>query len=477
MSMINRVRFAPSPTGYLHLGGLRTALFNYLHARSTGGKFILRIEDTDRTRFVPGAVDNLLEVFKWLGLEFDEGPHLGGECVPYVQSERLDIYRKHVDMLSASGKAYRCFCTAERLEQMREAQTASGQNPMYDRKCRNISAEESTRRAQSEPYVIRMSIPDSGEVTFIDGVRGEVSFDNSTIDDQVLMKSDGFPTYHLANVVDDHLMGVDCVIRGEEWLISTPKHIHLYDFFGWDKPRFYHLPLLLNKDRSKLSKRQGDVAVEDYRAKGYLPQALINYTALLGWHPSDDREIFTLPELIQAFSLDRTNKAGAVFDVDKLNWVNKQHLNMLSPEEFLLMAAPYIPDGFEFASEAGQKLLVWLREGIDKITDIPARLSPFFWDWTTEPEPEVAEMLKVETSKKVYSSVLTQKGQITEWNAEVFKNIVNLSGKTAGVKGKDLWMAVRAAATGSLHGPEMALIALRMGKDKFFDYIEKADMY
>ncbi len=347
-----RVRFAPSPTGYLHVGGLRSALYNYLFARRGGGRFILRIEDTDQTRKVEGAVENLLAAFAWLGLEFDEGPFQGGAHGPYVQSQRLTIYREHITELARDGHAYPCFCSAQTLESMRAAQQASGHVPMYDRRCRAITPEVAHARVESgEPHVWRMAVPRLGSVTIDDAIRGMVKFDTETIDDQVLVKSDGFPTYHLANVVDDHGMRISHVIRGEEWLPSTPKHVLLYQFFGWESPQFAHLPLLLNPDRSKMSKRMGDVAVEDYRKKGILPQALLNFVALLGWHPADDREIFTVEELIREFSLERVAKAGAIFDIAKLEWMNGEHLRLL-PDEAALDYLMGFADGLPVNREA-----------------------------------------------------------------------------------------------------------------------------
>jgi len=312
-----RVRFAPSPTGYLHVGGLRTALFNFLFARHSGGKFILRIEDTDRARYVEGAVDNLINTLRWAGLDYDEGPSAGGELGPYVQSERLEIYDEHVRILLESGAAYRCFCSPERLETMRKEQEKKKLQPKYDRTCLRLSPKEiEDNLTANKPFVVRMKVPDDATIRFSDIVRGEVEFSTERVDDQVLLKSDGYPTYHLANVVDDHLMKISHVIRGEEWLPSTPKHVLLYEAFGWEMPVFAHLPLLLNPDRSKLSKRQGDVAVEDYRDKGYLKEALVNFVALLGWNPGDAREIFSLKELEKEFSLDKVNKSGAVFNVE-----------------------------------------------------------------------------------------------------------------------------------------------------------------
>lgn len=326
-----RVRFAPSPTGYLHVGGLRTALYNYLFAKKHGGAFLLRIEDTDRTRYVEGAVENLIRTLGWAGLRFDEGPGVGGDRGPYVQSERLPLYRDHAEQLIRDGHAYYAFDTAEELEAMKAEQERLKLTPKYDRRALKLSpAEVDAKRASGVPYVIRLLVPDATTVVIDDVVRGRVEFESAMIDDQVLLKSDGYPTYHLANVVDDHLMGVTHVIRGEEWLSSTPKHVLLYRAFGWDLPVFAHLPLLLNPDRSKLSKRQDDVAVEDYMRRGYLPDALLNFIAFLGWNPGDEREIFSLQELVEEFTLDRVGKSGAVFNIEKLDSVNKHYIKTAS---------------------------------------------------------------------------------------------------------------------------------------------------
>ena len=354
-----RVRFAPSPTGFVHLGSLRTALYNYLFARHHNGTFILRIEDTDQARYTEGAVENLLTTLQWAGLDYDEGPEKNGSYGPYYQSQRRDIYNKYVDQLLTAGNAYRCFCSAERLQKIREAQIASKETPKYDGLCRNLSVQESEGRAANESFVVRLKIPESGETIVRDIIRGEVIFQNELIDDQVLIKSDGFPTYHLANVVDDHLMQISHVIRGEEWLLSMPKHILLYDYLGWEKPQFAHLPLLLNEDRSKLSKRQGDVAVEDYRKKGYLPQALVNFVALLGWNRGDDQEMFSLEELVESFSLERVSKAGAIFNREKLDWMNGIYLREIPEEEYVSYALAELKNaGLNTGNDAKNKLIV-----------------------------------------------------------------------------------------------------------------------
>jgi glutamyl-tRNA synthetase len=323
-----KTRFAPSPTGYLHVGGLRTALYAYLFAKKEGGKFILRIEDTDQARSVEGAQENLIRTLEWIGIHPDEGPTLDGKEIgpngPYIQSHRKELYKENCQKLLESGHAYRCFCTKERLDEMRAKQVERKQAPMYDRHCLDLADSEIQEKiAANVEHVIRLKMPYE-LIKFKDSIRGNLQFDGKTIDDQVLMKSDGMPTYHLANVVDDHFMEITHVIRGEEWLPSSPKHIALYQAFGWEPPQFAHIPLLLNEDRSKLSKRQGDVAVEQYIENGYLREAIINFIVFLGWNPGDgeEREIFTLEELENVFSLEKVHKSGAIFDIEKLDWFN-----------------------------------------------------------------------------------------------------------------------------------------------------------
>jgi glutamyl-tRNA synthetase len=335
-----RTRFAPSPTGYLHVGGLRTALYSYLYARQNDGDFLLRIEDTDQKRYVEGAVEAIENSLKFFGLEWDEGP--------FFQSQRTEMYLKAADELLAKGLAYKCYCTSERLEKMREEQQAKKLPPKYDRHCLGKAEQEGT-------FVIRQLIPDE-EITFTDLVRGEVSFHGKDIDDQVLVKSDGFPTYHLANVVDDHDMKISHVIRGEEWLPSTPKHLWLYRAFGWEAPVFSHLPLLLNADKSKLSKRQGDVAAEDYIKKGYLKEAMINFIAFLGWNPGSEKELFTMPELIKEFSIERVQKAGAVFNVEKLDWLNGLYIREKSALEIATLILPRLNETDWFKNTAYKDL-------------------------------------------------------------------------------------------------------------------------
>jgi glutamyl-tRNA synthetase len=332
------VRFAPSPTGYLHVGGARTALFNFLFARHHGGIFVLRIEDTDQKRFQAEALQEIFTSLKWLGLQWDEGPDAGGECGPYFQSQRTEIYRCHAEQLLAAGKAYRCFCSEERLTGMREEQEKAkmAHGSGYDRHCRLLpETEVQALLAADTPHVVRLKVPDKRAVVFNDLIRGEIAYDSAQLDDLVLLKSDGFPTYHLANVVDDHLMQITHVLRGDEWIASTPKHILIYEAFSWQPPLFAHMPVILAADGGKLSKRRGAASVLDYQRNGILPQTLVNFLALLGWAPGADREIMTMDEMITAFSLDRVAPKSAVFDETKLEWMNGQYLQQLSNDLLL----------------------------------------------------------------------------------------------------------------------------------------------
>jgi len=378
-----RTRLAPSPTGYIHIGTLRTALFDYFLAKQTGGQFVLRIEDTDQTRLVEGSLQNLLETFKRVGIEPDEGPVLQddgstiekGDHGPYVQSQRLDLYKPYVDKLIEQGRAYQCFCSKERLDEMREKQRATKQSPKYDRQCCGLSSDEIKSKIEAgESYVVRMKVPE-GETEFDDVVRGKVKFQNSDVDDQVILKSDGFPTYHLAVVVDDALMNITHIVRGEEWLSSTPKHIMLYEMLGFDLPVFAHVPLLLNPDKTKLSKRQGDVAVEDYLNKGYLPEALLNFIGTLGFNPTGDREIYTFDELIEMFDLSKVKKSGAVMNVEKLDWMNNQYILKLDRDDLIERAKPFVSHDLE-NDMVGRALMIE-RDRVNRLDELQEKLEPY----------------------------------------------------------------------------------------------------
>jgi glutamyl-tRNA synthetase len=376
-----RVRFAPSPTGALHLGSLRTALFNWLAARSSGGAFILRIEDTDQGRYVPGSEAQIVESLRWLGLEWDEGPEVGGPHAPYVQSLRSDVYREHGERLAACGAAYWCTCTPERLDEMRKAQRTAGQPTRYDRRCLGRVEAVAGERAASMPAVLRQRMPE-GEARWDDLIRGEVSFANADVDDSVLLKSDGFPTYHLANVVDDHLMAVTHVIRAEEWIPSTPKHLALYAAFGWEPPRFAHVPVVLGEDRLKLSKRRGARNVLEYRDLGYLPAALANAMALLGWSSGTEEEVFTLAELAERFSIERVNPAPAVFDPKRLDALQGLHVRRLDPAELAALLEPWLP-GLSAAQRLA--LVPLLQERIVCLGDAADLAAPLLGDAPWEP--------------------------------------------------------------------------------------------
>jgi glutamyl-tRNA synthetase len=344
--MQTRVRYAPSPTGLQHIGGVRTALFNYLFARATGGAFILRVEDTDRARTTPEAVQNLYDTFSWLGVRWDEGPDVGGPCAPYVQSERGELYKAKAAELVAKGRAYPCFCSAERLDALRVEQEKAKAPVGYDGACRSIDPSEAARRvAAGERHVIRLMIPKEAATSFSDALLGAIEWKNADVNpDPVLLKSDGYPTYHLANVVDDHEMGITHVMRAQEWLPSTPIHIMLYSAFGWKPPVFCHLPMVMGQDGKKLSKRHGATSVDEFRKAGYLPEALLNYVGMLGASYEEGRDILSLEEMGQLFSIDKLNKAPAVFDYKKLEWFNGQYIRMKPDAELARLVAPYLAE-------------------------------------------------------------------------------------------------------------------------------------
>ena len=480
-----RLRLAPSPTGFLHLGNLRTALFGFLLAKKMGGDFILRIEDTDQKREVEGAVDSLIKVLDWVGIAFDEGPHKGGECGPYIQSQRLDIYKKHIDELLAEGKAYRCFCSAGRLEEMRNEQAANKQAPRYDRACRNLNQEEIDKKiAPGEKIVVRQAMPLEGEVKVFDELRGEIVFKASDLEDHVLIKSDGVPTYQFASVADDHLMGISHITRGEEWLPSFPKNVLLYQAFGWEVPKFIHLPLILNKTGGKLSKRQGDVFVEDYKDKGYLPEALINFCALLGWHPKNDKEIFTLDELKSEFNIEGLGASPAVFDIEKLDYYNGHYIRQKEVNELTKLCLPYLTElendnekfktifGTETSFDFIKKVVGLEQERLVKLSDIKEKVSFFF----VEPEYEADLLIwKSLTDEQVKNNLIELKEKI-EALADFEKIETEILSwiKEAEKKNGDYLWPLRVALTGLKASPGPFEVALVLGKDKVIIRVEKA---
>ena len=474
-----RVRFAPSPTGYLHIGGLRTALYNYLFAKNQNGKLVLRIEDTDRKRLVEGAVENLIDTLNWAGIYFDEGPDIGGECAPYLQSERLHIYKELVEKLVLEGKAYYCFCSPERLEKLKEEQQKLKlPQAKYDKHCTHLSHNEITENLKSNiPFVIRLNVKPDQKIIFNDVIRETVEFDTNNIDDQVLLKSDGFPTYHLANVVDDHLMEITHVIRGEEWLSSTPKHIILYDYFGWEKPIFAHLPLLLNSDKSKLSKRQGDVAVEDYRDKGFLKEALINFVALLGWNFGDDKEFYEMDELIEKFSLERVHKAGAVFNLEKLNWLNYEHLRRKPDNEVLKMLRVEI-DKSEFSNnnyfdEYLVKVISAMKERVSFVREYLTKSPYFFHAPETYEEQNLNKRWK-EDSAELLDKLKISFEKLVNPSKEDFEKALDEIASQLNINKGKLVHPLRIAISGVGEGPGVYDIVSILGKDETISRIKTA---
>ena len=486
-----RDRFAPSPTGNVHVGSLRTALYNYLFAQKNNGQFLLRLEDTDRTRYEEGAVENLLDALMVTGVVPDEGLFeedgkiiQKGDCGPYIQSERLDIYKKYIDQLLENGQAYDCFCTKERLDEVREKQKAAGETPRYDGHCRNLPREEvEARVAAGEPCVIRLKLPEDHVVAFDDAVRGRIEINTNDLDDQVLIKTDGFPTYHFAVVVDDHLMGITHVIRGEEWLPSTPKHVYLYECFGWEQPQYVHLSNILNDDHKKLSKRQGDVSVGDFLKKGYLPEALINFLALLGWSPENEQEIFSMDELIEAFDLSRINKSGAVFDRAKLDWMNAHYIKELPIEELTGRMIPYLLDAGYITEVDVQNRMPWLekvgelmRERLNYFAQVPEETKMLFDRNFEITDPESIDILKEETVPVLFNALvekITESDVVDTERAKAILKEIQKEYKAEKIKGKMLYMPTRIMLTGEMHGPDLTLIMDVLGKEELLLRLER----
>jgi len=474
-----RVRFAPSPTGYLHVGGLRSALYNYLFAKNLNGKLILRIEDTDQTRLVEGAKESLLNSLKWGGIDYDEGPDKDGGFGPYTQSERTELYRKYVAILEDKGFAYKCFCTKDDLEKIREEQMALTGQIGYDRRCRKLSENEVQKRIDNgKKYTIRLKVPLTDElVEYEDLVFGKISVVSKTIDDQVLMKNDGFPTYHLANVVDDHLMNISHVIRGEEWNPSTPKHIVLYNAFGWTPPKFAHLPLLVNSEKKKLSKRHGDVSVSSFKDKGILKETLINFVSLLGWHSSDDREFFTIEELIKEFSFARVSKSPAVFDYVKLNWMNSQYIKDLETSKLAELYKPFFEEANIDISDNNKYLkIVEVSKGrVEVLNQVVGVTEDFFFEDKIIIEDEKAkELINEESTKLIFAEFIKNIDSADNFDGATVKSFINNLGKENKVKGKFLWMPFRIALTGKMKGFDLDQLIDIFGKEKTLRRIKES---
>ena len=463
-----RTRYAPSPTGYMHIGNLRTALYEYLIARRSGGQFILRIEDTDQQRLVEDSVEVIFHNLKLVGLNYDEGP--------YYQSERLELYSPYAEELVEKGEAYYCFCSKERLEKLKEEQIKKGEFPHYDNCCRNLAKEEIERNlALKLSYVIRQKTPQTGKTAFADAVYGRVEVENSEIEDQILLKSDGFPTYNFANVIDDHLMEITHVVRGSEYLTSTPKYNLIYEAFGWNIPTYVHLPLILNEEGQKLSKRLGDKSFEDLINEGYLAEAVINFIALLGWSPRDEREFFTLKELEESFTIEGINKASSIFDKTKLKWMNGEYIRKMSAEDFSRIAEPYINQVLAGRFDSA-KIGVILQKRVEVLTEIPVLLDFFLGvaDYSTE----LYVHKKMKTDKSIALSSLNIAYQalkaVDDFREEKLHDILMELAKDNSLKNGQLLWPLRVALTGKEQSPGGAIDILDiLGKDESLTRIEK----
>ena len=474
-----RTRFAPSPTGYMHIGNLRTALYAYLVAKKENGDFILRIEDTDQNRLVEGATDIIYDTLKACGLKHDEGPDVGGNYGPYVQSERMKkgIYKDYALRLVKSGHAHYCFCNEEDIEEQKKNADSKEASFMYKDPCKLLSKEEIDRKIEAgEPYVIRQTIVPSGTTTFSDEVYGDITVNNDELDEMILLKSDGFPTYNFANVVDDHLMEITDVVRGNEYLSSTPKYNLLYEAFGWEKPRYIHCPPVMKNEHEKLSKRNGDASFQDLVAKGYLPEAILNYIALLGWAPSEEREIYSLEELSQAFDVKRINTSGAIFDIEKLKWMNGVYLRNMDDESYAELLKPYIQKyvdpKYDYRDIAkGLKDRVMILSDVEEMVD--------FFDQVKEFSPELYTNKKAktdaETALKALELALPALKETETWNNDgIFASLAKVAGDN-GLKNITLMYPLQVALSGKDRTPGGAtLIAQILGKDECIARIEKA---
>jgi glutamyl-tRNA synthetase len=478
-----RVRYAPSPTGFQHIGGVRTALFNYLFARSAGGRFILRIEDTDRERFQPQALQDIYRTFEWLGFHWDEGPDRGGPCAPYVQSERVQLYRRHAQELVARGRAYECFCSQERLESLKEEQRRAKLPQGYDRRCRNLSAEERARlAAEGRPPVVRLAVPLEGATAFEDRLLGRIETANRDISpDPVLLKSDGFPTYHLANVVDDHLMQITHILRAQEWLASTPLHVLLYEGLGWTPPAYCHLPMVNGPDGQKLSKRHGATRVTEFREKGYLPEALLNYVALLGWSYDATTQLFSLQELERLFSLERLNKASAQFDYKKLDWFNGVYIRQLDPERLAGLLLPYLQNEGLVAdppssreAELARGLVPLVQERLVLLSDV-VPLARFLF---REVRPAAEDLVPKKLDRSRAAELLRRAAGLLEGfesrdeqgNEAAFRGLA----EELGVKLGDLLQPLRVAVTGSRASPPLFATLALLGAQEALARVRRA---
>nr|WP_092073749.1 glutamate--tRNA ligase [Dendrosporobacter quercicolus]NSL47937.1 glutamate--tRNA ligase [Dendrosporobacter quercicolus DSM 1736]SDM66668.1 nondiscriminating glutamyl-tRNA synthetase [Dendrosporobacter quercicolus] len=474
MSEQVRVRFAPSPTGPFHIGGARSALFNWLVARKNGGKFVLRIEDTDLDRSTKESEENIKEALRWLGLTWDEGADIGGPYAPYRQTERLDIYRQYTDKLLESGQVYHCFCTEEELEAERQLLLAEGKTPCYQGRCRSLSEADKIRLAgEGRKPAIRFRVPENQQIAFKDLVRDTVSFDSNGIGDFVIVKSDGIPVYNYAVVIDDAAMEITHVIRAEEHLSNTPRQVLLYQALGLPVPKFGHISLILGQDRSKMSKRHGATSVEQYRKLGYLPEALVNFLALLGWAPAGEQEIFTLEELVENFSLDRVAKNPAVFDIDKLNWINAHYLKQLTPPQLAELVFPHLEaagyiDGSLNETARGNliQFLEIIQEQLSYAAQAVEHVDVYFNDQVEFESEEARQVLLDADIPLVMQSFKEKLAALEELSSGAVQTVLKSITKELKIGGKKVYMPVRVAITGKMHGPDLGKLITIIGKER-----------
>ena len=469
--MSTRTRFAPSPTGFMHIGNLRTAIFEYLVAKHNGGEFILRIEDTDQNRKVEGAIDFIYNTLKLCNMDIDEGPNNAGKYGPYIQSERLDIYKKYAEWLVKEGHAYYCFCTEETLEEMRKICDARKVPFMYDGRCSNLSKEEIEEKIKNgEKYVIRQKMPKYGYSIVHDVVYGDVKVENKILEDQILLKSDGYPTYNFANVVDDHLMGITHVIRGNEYLAQTPKYNLLYEAFGWEAPTYIHVPMVLGSDGNKLSKRNGDASFMDLYNEGYLPSAIVNYLVLLGWSPKENQELFTMDELIKAFDEKRISNSPATYDIKKLQWFNQKYIKNLKDDEYLKFIRPFLTHDVSDKSEEWiNKLLLIYKDHLSYGKEIDELVNIFFNDEINISKENEEFLNSDEIIPTVINAYREEISNLDDWTIENLAEVINKVKEKTGAKGKLLYMPIRIKISGVEHGPELPDELYLIGKKKVIE--------
>lgn len=472
-----RTRFAPSPTGFMHIGNLRTAIFEYLVAKKDGGDFILRIEDTDQERKVEGAVDFIYDTLNLCHFDIDEGPNNEGEVGPYIQSERKEIYGKYAHELVKMGKAYYCFCTEDELEEQRKRAEERKKAFMYNGKCSFLTEEEIKEKLDAGiPYVIRQKMPKEGFTMVHDMVYGTVKIENKVLEDQILLKSDGYPTYNFANVIDDHLMGITHVIRGHEYLDQTAKYNLLYDAFGWEAPTYIHVAMVLGEDGTKLSKRNGDASFMDLYHEGYLPEAIVNYLVLLGWSPATNQEIFTMDELIKAFDPKRISKSSSQYDIKKLQWVNAHYIKNMDDDAYLTFVKPFLTEAHDLSSKSEEwinHLLLIYKNHISYGKEIVSETEMFFTGMKERSE-ECKEFLQSDESiPETIEAFKEEILNITDWSVEAISNAINAVKEKTGAKGKLLFMPIRIMASGIMHGPELADTIYLLGKEEVLKNLEQ----